>query len=37
MNQYVTGNVIRKLREKNKMTQSSLASCLSVSDKTVSK
>lgn len=37
MNQYVTGNVIRKLREKNKLTQASLASRLSVSDKTVSK
>lgn len=36
MNQYVTGNVIRKLREKNNLTQS-LARRLMVSDKTVSK
>ena len=37
MNQYVTGAVIRELREKNKMTQLQLAEKLSVSDKTVSK
>ena len=37
MNQYVTGSVIKDLREKNKMTQAQLAACLSVSDKTVSK
>ena len=37
MNQYVTGTVIRKLREKNNMTQLQLAERLSVSDKTVSK
>ena len=37
MNQYVTGAVIRELREKHKMTQVQLAEKLSVSDKTVSK
>ena len=37
MNQYVTGSVIKELREKKKLTQSELAQILSVSDKTVSK
>ena len=37
MNQYVTGAVIRTLREKNKMTQLQLAEKLGVTDKTVSK
>ena len=37
MNQYVTGAVIKDLREKNKMTQLQLADKLGVSDKTVSK
>ena len=37
MNQYVTGTVIRELREKNGMTQLQLAEKLGVSDKTVSK
>ena len=37
MNQYVTGAVIKELRERNKMTQSQLADRLGVSDKTVSK
>ena len=37
MNQYVTGAVIRELREKNKMTHLQLAEKLGVSDKTVSK
>ena len=37
MNQYVTGAVIKELREKNKMTQLQLADRLGVSDKTVSK
>ncbi len=37
MNQYVTGAVIRELREKNRMTQLQLAERLGVSDKTVSK
>ena len=37
MNQYVTGAVIRELREKSKMTQQQLADLLGVSDKTVSK
>ena len=37
MDQYVTGNTIKTLREKNKMTQLQLADKLGVSDKTVSK
>ena len=37
MDQYVTGNTIKLLREKNKMTQIQLADKLGVSDKTVSK
>lgn len=37
MDQYVTGEIIRKLREEKKMTQAELAEKLSVSDKTVSK
>lgn len=37
MNQYVTGTVIKELREKNKMTQLQLAKKLGVSDKCVSK
>ena len=37
MNQYVTGTVIRELREKSKMTQLQLAEKLGVSDKTISK
>ena len=37
MNQYVTGAVIKQLREKNKMTQLQLAEKLAVSDKSVSK
>ena len=37
MNQYITGAVIKELREKNKMTQAELAEKLSVSDKTISK
>ena len=37
MNQYVTGAVIRKLREENHLTQSELAEKLCVSDKTISK
>ena len=37
MNQYVTGAVIKELREKNRMTQLQLAEKLGVSDKTVSK
>lgn len=34
---YVTGNVIRELREKKKLTQKKLADQLQISDKTVSK
>lgn len=34
---YVTGNAIRQLREKRKMTQRELAEEINVSDKTVSK
>lgn len=37
MNQYVTGNMIRELREKKGLTQAELAQKLYVSDKTVSK
>ena len=37
MNQYVTGTVIKELREKNKMTQLQLAEKLGVSAKTISK
>ena len=37
MNQYVTGAVIKELREKNKLTQAELAEKLRVSDKAVSK
>lgn len=37
MNQYVTGAVIKELREKNKLTQAELAERLCVSDKTISK
>lgn len=37
MNQYVTGAVIKELRERNCLTQAELAAKLNVSDKTVSK
>ncbi|MCR5249259.1 MAG: helix-turn-helix domain-containing protein [Lachnospiraceae bacterium] len=37
MNQYVTGTVIKELRERKKMTQLQLAEKLGVSDKSVSK
>ena len=37
MNQYVTGTVIKELREKNHFTQAELAEKLNISDKTVSK
>ena len=37
MNQYVTGSVIKRLREKQKLTQEQLAEKLFVSDKAVSK
>ena len=37
MNQYITGAIIKELREKNKLTQLELAERLNVSDKTVSK
>ena len=37
MNQYITGAVIKELREKNHFTQAELAKKLNVSDKTVSK
>ena len=37
MNQYVTGTVIKELREKNHLTQAELAERLMVSDKTISK
>ena len=37
MNQYVTGAVIRELREKANLTQAEFAVQLGISDKTVSK
>lgn len=37
MNQYVTGAIIKELREKRNLTQSELATKLNVSDKTISK
>ena len=37
MNQYISGELIKKLRERDKMTQAVLAQRLNVSDKTVSK
>lgn len=37
MNQYITGAVIKELRDKHHMTQAELADRLNVSDKTVSK
>lgn len=37
MNQYITGAMIKKLREERKLTQAELAEKLSISDKTVSK
>ncbi len=37
MNPYITGAVIKELREKNRLTQAELAEKLNVSDKTVSK
>ncbi|MDD6468064.1 MAG: helix-turn-helix domain-containing protein [Erysipelotrichaceae bacterium] len=37
MNHYVTGKIIKDLREKNGLTQSRLAQAINVSDKTISK
>ena len=37
MQNYVTGEVIRSLREKRRLTQRDLAQRLNVSDKTISK
>ena len=37
MNQYITGAVIKNLREKNHLTQAELAERICVSDKTISK
>lgn len=37
MNQYVTGNIIKKYREEARLTQTDLAQVLGVSDKAVSK
>lgn len=37
MNQYVTGAMIKRIREQRKMTQSELARKMLVSDKTISK
>ena len=37
MNQYITGSIIKQLREKNRLTQAELAEKLNISDKTISK
>ena len=37
MNLYVTGNTIKNLRERKKMTQAELANKIDVSSKTISK
>ena len=37
MNEYVTGAIIKELREKHHLTQAELAEKINVSDKTVSK
>lgn len=37
MNHYITGKIIKELREKRKLTQLELATRLNVSDKTISK
>lgn len=37
MNEYINGELIKRLREKNGMTQSDLAGKIGVSDKTISK
>lgn len=37
MNTYITGKIIKELREKNKLTQMELANMINVSDKTISK
>ena len=37
MNNYITGKIIKELREKQNLTQAELAETISVSDKTVSK
>ena len=37
MNNYVTGKIIKELREKQKLTQSELGNIIGVSDKTISK
>ena len=37
MNQYVTGAIIKELRENKKLTQANLAEMLCISDKTISK
>ena len=37
MNQYVTGAMIRRLREEKKITQQQMADAIGVSDKAISK
>lgn len=37
MNQYITGAIIKRLREEKNMTQAELAELIGVSDKTISK
>lgn len=37
MNNYITGKIIKELREKEKLTQLELANIIGVSDKAISK
>ena len=37
MNNYITGKIIKELREKEQLTQLELADIIGVSDKTISK
>ena len=37
MNNYITGKIIKELREKQQLTQMELANILNVSDKTISR
>lgn len=37
MNNYITGKIIKELREKQNLTQTKLADIIGVSDKTISK
>lgn len=37
MNYYITGKIIKELRERQKLTQLELANIINISDKTISK